>query len=596
MPQIVIIILYLKIFKCYNGGKYWSKKGGAYKLTNKLSFKINMLILSLIISVVFILSVLVIRNSYDLLTQTLGTTAMEVAAVTSATINPSEFTKIKTVDDTKTDIYKAMQEKLSYIREKSGSKYLFTIRKNDAGEYIYVVDGSVKPAEFGDVEKAYEEFDRAYAGDSFINNKLQISQEHGVLATAFHPIIHNGEIIGIVGVGYDVEQGYLVLKEMINNIVVLAIVLAAVALIIGFFFSKKISRPLELLAAVTNKVSNFDLSVETIDINSRDEIGNLIKAFNLMINSIKEITKDTKYSTNTVLDMSHSLYTIADNVNSQVNEISEAIHHVAESITEQAHDIDRGSKQTDELAESIEKVASSINDITDIFSQVYNLNDRGSQAIDSLIQKSKEEEEAVLEAETNIKDMDESSQKISVILDTVEQISDQTNLLALNASIEAARSGEHGRGFAVVAEEIRKLADESAKSTEEIKKLITAIQDRSSRAVKSMEISKKIAEEQNSIVEETGKVFRELSNAIKKLAENIETIEVLNSDMNHKKDAIVTMIRAVQESVEEISAVSQETSASSQEILFSVNQLKEHSRTLNDLAEELGVKVDQFKT
>lgn len=192
--------------------------------------------------------------------------------------------------------------------------------------------------------------------------------------------------------------------------------------------------------------------------------------------------------------------------------------------------------------------------------------------------------------------MDESSQKISVILDTVEQISDQTNLLALNASIEAARSGEHGRGFAVVAEEIRKLADESAKSTEEIKKLITAIQDRSSRAVKSMEISKKIAEEQNSIVEETGKVFRELSNAIKKLAENIETIEVLNSDMNHKKDAIVTMIRAVQESVEEISAVSQETSASSQEILFSVNQLKEHSRTLNDLAEELGVKVDQFKT
>ena len=227
---------------------------------------------------------------------------------------------------------------------------------------------------------------------------------------------------------------------------------------------------------------------------------------------------------------------------------------------------------------------------------MYNLNDRGSQAIDSLIQKSKEEEEAVLEAETNIKDMDESSQKISVILDTVEQISDQTNLLALNASIEAARSGEHGRGFAVVAEEIRKLADESAKSTEEIKKLITAIQDRSSRAVKSMEISKKIAEEQNSIVEETGKVFRELSNAIKKLAENIETIEVLNSDMNHKKDAIVTMIRAVQESVEEISAVSQETSASSQEILFSVNQLKEHSRTLNDLAEELGVKVDQFKT
>jgi len=213
-----------------------------------------------------------------------------------------------------------------------------------------------------------------------------------------------------------------------------------------------------------------------------------------------------------------------------------------------------------------------------------------------LIQKSKEEDEAVKEAEINIKDMDESSQKISVILDTVEQISDQTNLLALNASIEAARSGEYGRGFAVVAEEIRKLADESAKSTEQIKELISAIEDRSKKAVKSMEISKKIAGEQNNIVNEAGKIFKELSDTIKKLAGNIETIEALNRDMNLKKDAIVSMIGAIQESAEEISAVSQETSASYQEILFSVNQLKEHSQTLSNLAEELGVKVDRFNT
>ena len=213
-----------------------------------------------------------------------------------------------------------------------------------------------------------------------------------------------------------------------------------------------------------------------------------------------------------------------------------------------------------------------------------------------MVQKSKEENEAVKEVEKNIRDMDESSQKISVILDTVEQISDQTNLLALNASIEAARSGEHGRGFAVVAEEIRKLADESAKSTEQIKSLITAIQDRSNEAVKSMEFSKKIAEEQNLIVNETGKIFKKLSDTIKTLAESIDTIEMLNSDMNLKKDSIVSMIGAIQESVEEISAVSQETSASSQEILFSVNRLKQHSETLNNLSEELGTKVERFRT
>ncbi|MCG1011363.1 HAMP domain-containing protein [Tepidanaerobacter sp. GT38] len=565
-------------------------------IQNKLSYKINLLILSLVISVIVIMSALVIRNSYELLTQTLGTTAMEVAAVTSATIDPSEFNKIQTVDDTKSDYYKNLQEKISYIREKSGSKYLYTMRKNDKGEYIYVIDGSEEPAEFGQVEKHYTEFDRAYAGDSFINNKLHISKEYGVLVSAYHPIVYNGEVIGIVGVDYDVEKGYIILRKMINNILILAVTLAAFALIIGFIFSRRISRPLERLAFATNKISDFDLNIETIDINTKDEIGNLTKAFNLMVTSIKDIIKDTKRSANTVLEMSKSLFKIAEHVDSQSSDISQAIQHVAEAITEQAYDIDKGSKQTGELAESIEKVADSINAITDIFSQVYNLNDRGSDAINLLIQKSKEEDEAVKEAEINIKDMDESSQKISVILDTVEQISDQTNLLALNASIEAARSGEYGRGFAVVAEEIRKLADESAKSTEQIKELISAIEDRSKKAVKSMEISKKIAGEQNNIVNEAGKIFKELSDTIKKLAGNIETIEALNRDMNLKKDAIVSMIGAIQESTEEISAVSQETSASYQEILFSVNQLKEHSQTLSNLAEELGVKVDRFNT
>jgi len=89
-------------------------------------------------------------------------------------------------------------------------------------------------------------------------NKLHISEEYGVLVSAYHPIIDKGEIIGFVGVDYDVAQGYAVLKRMINNILLLAVMLAAFALIIGFIFSGRISRPIERLAAVTNKISDFD--------------------------------------------------------------------------------------------------------------------------------------------------------------------------------------------------------------------------------------------------------------------------------------------------------------------------------------------------
>ena len=562
----------------------------------RLSRKINLLILFCILFSISILSFRLLSLSQNMLVENSGNIALDVAAITSATIDPQEFKNLITTKDADSDYYKSMQAKMGFIRKVSGSKYLYAMTKNENGEYIYAIDASEDPETFGTPKESYPGYDQTYTGEPYVDRTIQIDEEYGVIVSAYHPIQYNGEVIGFVGVDYDVEEAYAVFKQMRLNVILLSIGVAVLLLVIGFVFSKRISKPLERLEENTNKLSEYDLNIDTLAVTSNDEIGHLTNAFNVMAQGIKDLIQDAKTTTSTISETSRSLLTISDKIHTQTNEISKAMQRVAEDVTNQTHDITDGAEKTNQLAQSIEAVASSIEEVSDIFSRIENLNNEGFQWVTHLTQKSEEAHRAFAEVSEVVQNVDQNSNQIGVILDTVRSISEQTNLLALNASIEAARSGEHGRGFAVVAEEIRKLAEESAQSTEQINHYITTIQTSSAKAVASMENSKKIANEQNEIFQKTSDVFKQLSDNIRTLTEYIYQIETLNQDMNTKKDAIVTMIHGIQASSEGVSAVAQQTSASSEEIITSVSNLNQFASNLADLSKRLQNQISKFKT
>ena len=128
--------------------------------------------------------------------------------------------------------------------------------------------------------------------------------------------------------------------------------------------------------------------------------------------------------------------------------------------------------------------------------------------------------------------MNESTKKINTISETISQITEQTNLLSLNASIESARAGEAGKGFAVVAEEIRKLAEQSKNSTEEIKAIIASIQKKSDTAVKAIKSTENVVNEQDLAVGETQKIFSEILKSIGIMIDKVEEVKLSIVDIN----------------------------------------------------------------
>lgn len=194
-----------------------------------------------------------------------------------------------------------------------------------------------------------------------------------------------------------------------------------------------------------------------------------------------------------------------------------------------------------------------------------------------------------------INQLAEYSKSIGKIINLLGSISEQTKLLALNASIEAAKAGEAGRGFAVVASEIRKLADMSKESTREVDEIIKKIINQTKEAQEIAGKVEFVINNQNTAVETVTGAFGKIKSAVEELFEKIEDINKLILSIDNEKTAII-------ESIENISAISQETAASTQEVsasteeqLAAIEELKAMIERLNILAQDLYQAMQVFR-
>jgi len=313
------------------------------------------------------------------------------------------------------------------------------------------------------------------------------------------------------------------------------------------------------------------------------------------IENIRQLLLNVQKASGEINLAADSLAASSQQTSASTEEVSRTVEEIARGASDQASDAEQGAVLINELSEKFNVLNNETIQMLSLSKAVVGANEKGVETIQGLTAKTDSNKAALQKVEGAIKELNEKTQSIGVILQTISSIAEQTNLLALNAAIEAARAGEAGRGFAVVAEEIRKLAEQSSSSTDEISEITTEIFTRSNNVVSIMSEVKSHTDDQVSAVEEVSTSFGSIYDSIEKMTEKINGLTSYINDMTENNSHIVSFIENISAVSEETAAASEEVTASMEQTAAAVDEVANAAEHLNGLAMDLKSQVEVFK-
>lgn len=361
-----------------------------------------------------------------------------------------------------------------------------------------------------------------------------------------------------------------------------------------FFVTKRMLKPIDQLQGLMNKVANGNLTVHSTN-ESKDEIGQLSRHFNTMIRQINDLIRVVNSSTANVFSNAENLSAVAEETTASSSEVANAITEIADGASHSANMAESVAERTEQLGSLIEQMTEQSNDMTNIATSAGNMNENGQQQMATLKHSFGDWRENLEQMGKVIQNLETKVDAIGGVMNTITEISSQTNLLALNASIEAARAGEHGKGFAVVAEEVRKLAEQSARSTDEVQHTVVELQQEAQHVMQQMIDTRNNFVQQESVVQETEGTFNDISNLMTNMQQSILALSNIIEDVSTQKDTVGGAIQTMAASAQEAAAACEEVNASSDEQLHAIESVTEAATILTNLSEDLQQAINRFE-
>ena len=364
--------------------------------------------------------------------------------------------------------------------------------------------------------------------------------------------------------------------------------------VIAVLTALSFNREIKKLQNATHRVAGGDFS-EKIKVTRSDEFGVLETNFNGMMDDVSGLIHAVEDKSNHILEVAGGISEVAGNTKTTIEQVTQAIDSVAQGAVKQAESTQEANTEVEHLKNSLDETKEYVSGMNGMTEKANEVSTEGIESVKDLIEKSgKTAEKSKVSLEV-MNEMVESIDKIFYISDTIADITSQTNLLSLNASIEAARAGEMGKGFAVVADEIRKLADESKESTDEIKKIIAEITEKSKLVESTMQENEVLQTEQQEAINRTEEIFGEIMKQIEMLGSGMERINALNDTMSANKDLVVDKMGTIASVSEQSAAATEEVNASTEQVNVTMEEISEHTETLQAIAKDLMETINRFK-
>ena len=369
---------------------------------------------------------------------------------------------------------------------------------------------------------------------------------------------------------------------------------AVIAIVVGSVLASGISKAIRKVNRVLKKTSDGDLTGQ-ISMKRKDEFNVLSSSITNMIGSMKDLILKMTNVSGHVSDSAVQVGTNSEVLLEVTKNITEAVDYINSGISQQAQDTESCLEQMNGLAERINVVHENTDEISKIAQEAQGAIENGMVIVANLGEKVQGTTEVTETIIREIRELNKESIAINSIIGTINEIAEQTNLLSLNASIEAARAGEAGRGFAVVSEEIRKLAEQSGNAGNQIGEIINHIQERLAATIETAGLAGESVAFQTEALNNTVDVFKNISQQVSKLAEDVEKITQSVGGIEQAKDDTMNAIESISTTSNQTESASEELARSTEKQLQAVEVLNDAVKRLQMDAEDLDTSVSIFK-
>lgn len=431
-------------------------------------------------------------------------------------------------------------------------------------------------------------------GGNYISEGVDIQ---GVKYFATYEPLKNGEeIVGILFIGLEQSKIQEVINGLIVHMVVVGSIIAVVLLAITFVVCLMLVKSIQIVAndlrTLTDGNLNIDCHVKKI--NKNDEIDGLADCTNKLAERLREVVDRIQKNSGILNSDSVKLNDVVSDTSSSVSNVVSAMDDVAHGATNQAETasdlmanieelsakLDMITSHIDELNETTKSVSDDAMDTKHIMNELLGINEDTKNSVEAIVNQSRDTLNAV--------------EEINSIVRAIEEITTQTNLLSLNASIEAARAGESGRGFAVVAGEIGALAQQSADSAKKISIIISNIVSQVEKSSALSDDLSKNASHQINKLADTQRTMETVLSGVEDISTNTDSIYSEVKSLMLIKDSISDSVETLSATSQENAAASQETSASATVIEGNMSVLKDSSDDISNVASDLHEAVSYF--